>query len=253
MPELTRTLQITYPTLMRGADVEAAKRAMIRYLDSGPMWKSFVAAPKAVRRTWGLGARALTKKVQAKAGIAQTGMLGPATERELRKAGAFDAAADALLDQYAATLVTICYPHPLGAKSTIGQGLHLTAGLPGNWAFDFMAPGGTPVVAVEAAEIVKISGHPPTYVPDSGVGIFGWNLHYKTPAGYRWFSTHYGSLACRVGQQVKVGQVVAHVGSWPGDPGRSHTHLGVTSPKGWTDAKAKIEAVARAPRVKGTP
>ena len=32
---------------------------------------------------------------------------------------------------------TLCYPHPAGPGVTIGQGLHETGGIPGNWGLDF--------------------------------------------------------------------------------------------------------------------
>jgi len=137
----------------------------------------------------------------------------------------------------------MCYPHPKGALSEICQDLHETDGLPGNWAIDFCAPGGTKVLAVERVTILKLSGRDPSsgwYGP----GIFGYSIHYETSTGYRYFSTHYGSRAnLKVGQVVEVGQVVGTVGHWPGDPSRSHTHLGVTSPFGEADAKKHITAV----------
>lgn len=137
----------------------------------------------------------------------------------------------------------MCYPHPKGALSEVCQGLHETDGLYGNWAIDFCAPGGTKVLAVERAKITRLSGRPPSsgwYGP----GIFGYSIHYETPEGYRYFSTHYGSRSSlSLGQVVEVGQVLGTVGHWPGDPSRSHTHLGVTSPFGETDAKKRITAV----------
>lgn len=145
--------------------------------------------------------------------------------------------------------LALCYPHPQGAVSSVGQGPHVTAGLTGNVAIDFMAPGGTKVVAVERAKITKLSGRDPATGADQRIGIFGWSIHYETATGYRWFSTHYGTRMCRLGQLVEVGQVVGTVGDWPGDPGRSHTHLGVTSPLGTVDATKRILAVAAAPRV----
>lgn len=143
-----------------------------------------------------------------------------------------------------------CYPHPAGALSEICQGLHSTLGINGNWAYDFCAPGGTKVVAVENATIRKLSGHDPSEGADQQRGIFGWSIHYETPGGYRYFSTHYGSRSpLTVGQRVDCGQTLGTVGHWPGDPSRSHTHLGVTSPLGEADAKKRITDVRNAPRV----
>jgi hypothetical protein len=149
-----------------------------------------------------------------------------------------------------ADTLKLCYPHPAGTLSQVCQGPHQTAGLPQvNWAIDFCAPGGTPVYAVERAEVTRLSGHDPSLPPNNAIGIWGWTIYYKTADGYEYFSTHYGSRIVKVGQIVEVGQVIALVGNWPGDPGRSHTHLGVSSPKGSADAKAKIEAVAKAARI----
>lgn len=62
-------------------------------------------------------------------------------------------------------------------------------------------------------------------------------------------STHYGKRFVSVGQKVKRGHAVGLVANWPGDPGRSHTHLGVTSPHGRADATRLIRQVSVAPRV----
>lgn len=234
---------------MVGKDVEAVRRGSIRYLSDDLAWARYMKQTTASRRTFGPGMRALVTRVQHKARVVEDGKAGATVNRVLRKNGAYDVVCDALLSAYAASRVDYCYPHPLGANSSICQGLHVTAGLPGNWAIDFCAPGTTLVLAVVQAEVVKISGHPPTYVVDGATGIFGWNLHYVTADGYRWFSTHYGELLVREGQRVTVGQPVGRVGRWPGSPSRSHTHLGVTSPKGWLDAQRMIEKVAHAPRV----
>ena len=144
----------------------------------------------------------------------------------------------------------MCYPHPLGALSEICQGLHPTAGITGNWAMDFCAPGGTKVVAVERAVITKLSGHDPAEGANQTIGIFGWSIYYETPDGYTYFSTHYGSRASlRIGQVVEVGQAVGTVGHWPGEPSRSHTHLGCSSVKGIAAAKKRITEISQAQRV----
>jgi hypothetical protein len=147
-------------------------------------------------------------------------------------------------------LLRKCYPHPQGALSQIGQGPHATAGLPGNIAVDFMAPGGTKVVAVEDAVIKKLSGRDPSSGANQTIGIFGWSIHYETSSGYRYFSTHYGARSpLHIGQEVDCGQVLGTVGHWPGDASRSHTHLGVTSPLGSTDARKRILEIAASPKV----
>lgn len=105
------------------------------------------------------------------------------------------------------------------------------------------------MLAVQAGEVTKISGRSPALGADQKVGIFGYSVHYATDSGYRWFSTHYGSLYAKVGQRLKVGTRLGLVGNWTDDPGRSHTHLGVTSPKGEYDAKRTVELVANGPRI----
>jgi hypothetical protein len=139
---------------------------------------------------------------------------------------------------------SICYP--LIGNSSVCQGLHPTAGLLGNWAIDFCAPGGTAVVAAEKATIRRLSGRDPSQGAEQTIGIFGWSIHYETANGYRYFSTHYGSRTVQEGQVVECGQSLGTVGSWPGNPGRSHLHLGVTSPLGTADAKKRITAVSQA-------
>lgn len=159
-------------------------------------------------------------------------------------------AMDALALSYVrADALTMCYPHPLGAPNTyVGQGLHNTDGIAGNWAIDFMAPGGTKVLAVVNARVTRLSGHSPSE-GWWGPGIFGWSIYYETTDGYNFFSTHYGTRKVVENQMIDVGQVIGEVGKWPGDPGRSHTHLGCSSVKGSAAAKAKMLAISQAPRV----
>ncbi len=146
-------------------------------------------------------------------------------------------------------LLTICYPHPDVDGVFVGQGLHQTTGIPGNWAIDFMAPGGTPILAVERCTIVRFSGHDPRLPPNNSAGIWGWSTYFSTAAGYQFFLTHQSDRTCRVGQVVPVGEQIGVVGRWPGDPGRSHSHLGCSSPRGVTDAKAHITAISKAAKL----
>ena len=147
----------------------------------------------------------------------------------------------------------LCYPHPKGAKSTVNvKWMHQTGGLAHNWALDFMAPGGTNVLAVEAGTIWKLSGHDPAGGVTDG-DIYGWNLYLMTRDGLLYFYTHSDRRYVVLGQKVSRGTIIARVGSWPGDPGRSHTHLGVTHPMGDRASKRAILNVAEAPRVLGTP
>lgn len=143
-------------------------------------------------------------------------------------------------------LAPLCYPHPSPEHRPSPSDLHPTSGLAHNWALDFMAAGGTKVFAPEDAVVWKLSGHDPRMGVIDG-DIFGWNIYLHTAAGILYFGTHFGDRRVTVGQHVHRGQLIAHVGSWPHDPGRSHTHLGVTHPKGEQAAKAYVLKVAAAP------
>jgi len=237
------------PTLNRPT-VKALKRAMIRlrYLNQklGSETDDYGAELENAMSDW-----------ERTVGVPPAGQYGRGAWTALRSAvltegpNAGSYALDALALKYVREdALTLCYPHPQGALSQICQGLHPTAGLTGNWAIDFCAPGGTKVLAVERATIRKLSGRDPARGANQTIGIFGWSIHYETADGYRYFSTHYGSRASlAVGQVVEVGQTLGLVGNWPGDPSRSHTHLGVTSPLGIADAKKRITAVSQAARV----
>jgi hypothetical protein len=236
---------------MNRASVEGLKRGLIRggYLDQplgsetddfGPELET---AFKKLQRAEGI--KPASGKYGRNTWLAMRALRVPAGAPN-QGAYAMDAKALAYVKQDA---LVRCYPHPLGALSEICQGLHPTAGLTGNWAIDFCAPGGTKVLAVERATIRKLSGRAPS-LGWYGPGIFGYSIHYETANGYRYFSTHYGSRsALTIGQVVEVGQVVGTVGHWPGDPSRSHTHLGVTSPLGETDAKKRITEISMAPHL----
>lgn len=197
------------------------------------------------------------REFQRRVDLVRSGQYGRGSWLELRGAiltegpHAGEHALDSLALKYVrADALTKCYPHPEGALSSICQGLHATAGLLGNWAIDFCAPGGTKVLAVERATIRKLSGRDPAWGANQTIGIFGWSIHYETSDGYRYFSTHYGARSpLGVGQIVDAGQVLGTVGHWPGDPSRSHTHLGVTSPLGVTDAKKRIADVSKAIKI----
>jgi hypothetical protein len=249
-PPLTRTLRML-PRPSVGTDVEGVGRMLHRYLRTGQLG-AFDKQRELVKRTFGHAKVSLAKQAARKAGLPQHGVVGPALFAAMVKADANDSLADLLLTDYALThtLPELVHPHPLGPPSSLCQDLHRTLGLVGNWALDFCCPGGTYVVAVEAATITKLSGRPPSWPPDNLAGIWGWSMHYRTPRGYAYFATHYGERMVRVGQRVKAGTpLIGRVGGWPGNPGRSHTHIGVTSPLGERDAKARMRAIANAPRV----
>lgn len=244
------------PQLMRqlkkgsiGKDVEACARAGFRFMDDRAGLRKFDSDPVSVRRTYGVFKVKLFKHVQLKMGLPQTGVVGPDTFARLVKAGAFDDIALKLLEP--PKVASMIYPHP--AKATTAHfipPIHTTGGLAGNKALDFMAPPGTEVLIVEDAEITRLSGHNPDTGVHGKVGdVFGWNIYYKNRQGYEYFSTHYGERRVEVGMKLPAGSVIGIVGDWPHDPGRSHTHLGITSPKGTEDASERITAVAHSPRV----
>ena len=82
-----------------GADVEAVGRALHRYLHTERL-DDFQAKPVRVRRTFGVGKRDLTRQAQRKAGLPQDGVVGPALHKALVAYQAYDAHAEALLEQY---------------------------------------------------------------------------------------------------------------------------------------------------------
>jgi len=149
---------------------------------------------------------------------------------------------------------SLVYVHPKDARSSVlggvPKGMHPTAGLAHNWAYDYMAPGGTLVLAVEKGKVWRLSGHD----PDDGVigaSVYGFNTYLMTPDGLIYFYTHQGKRFVELGQAVRKGQVIGEVGTWPHDPGRSHTHLGVTHPMGMKASKVAATKTAQAPHVKG--
>lgn len=147
-------------------------------------------------------------------------------------------------------VVKYCYPHPAGYLSSICQGLHPTEGIPGNWAVDLCAHGGTPIVAPFAGRISRLSGHDPATGTHGSAGdIFGWSTYLTRADGMFAYLTHQGKRSVAEGQSVSLGQQIGIVGNWPGNPGRSHTHIGITSPKGWRESQKLVLAIAHAPRL----
>jgi murein DD-endopeptidase MepM/ murein hydrolase activator NlpD len=253
MNTLTRTLR----TVTIGKDVEGFTRAMLRYLGDDKGWKAFMAATPIVKRTWGPGKTTLAKRCAAKAGLPQHGVAGPALEAALRKSGAFDRRANQLLDEYAESISPkppkLVYPIPLGHASVAPTYLHPTGGISGNYALDWMAAPGTPVVASEAGTVSRTSGNDPaTGLHGSNRDVFGWSIYLRCHGGF-YYDTHLGRILVVAGETVKAGQIIGYVGDWPYDRGRSHLHRGYTSfTRLPSVSRRKIQAVAAAPRVKGT-
>lgn len=165
---------------------------------------------------------------------------------------ALDARARALVvaeAHSAPPVVEFVYPHPAGVPGRVG-GIHLTAGFPPGedyWALDFLAPGGTSVLAFYAGTITRTSGRSPADGVRNG-DRFGWSIYIQRDDGTESFTTHYGEKLVRAGQRVSVAQPIGVVGHWPHDEGRSHTHIGVDAGSR-SKSIALIEAIAHAPRV----
>lgn len=142
------------------------------------------------------------------------------------------------------------YPHPKGSSTSRppATGLHPTAGLPGNYALDFMAPGGTLVLASEAGRVARISGHNPIDGVVQG-SVFGWSVYLECGVGF-YYDTHLGAVFVHVGQHVVEGQPIGRVGHWPHDEGRSHTHRGFTAHAGKAASVKRIQQVRVGQKVK---
>lgn len=246
-----------FPRVVRceddGIDIDGHKAAMHRYLADGQLG-AHRKKPKAVRQHAGCnpgdGWLPLLNKAQAKAQQPVRRDFDERLYKALWSARAYDAAAENCLHRYnmAHPALTICFPFPSNINTAVG-GLHETAGLPGNWALDFICAPGAPVLAVEKGTIWRLSGRDPDDDSADAEGVYGWSVRYKTPAGYDYFLTHMGrrETGQHVGQIVQVGDVLGFVGDQSFRP--DHLHLGVTSPLGETDAKRRILAVKAAPRL----
>lgn len=142
-----------------------------------------------------------------------------------------------------------CYLYPCPGATRRPSYLHETGGLNGNWALDFMCQQGAQVLAPQDCVVVKLSGRSPSDGVQPGA-VFGYSLHLRDEDGYRYFMTHLGRRVVKEGQKVCRGQRVAYIAGWPNDPGRTHLHLGVTSPKSEADAKVQIKAISAAYKVR---
>lgn len=144
----------------------------------------------------------------------------------------------------------LVYPHEKGWASYSGGYVHQTGGISGNYALDFLAAPGTPVLAPEDGTVSRTSGYDPaTGLHGANRDVFGWSVYLRCKGGF-WYDTHYGRIVVKGGSVVKVGDLLGYVGDWPHDRGRSHTHRGYTS---FTHlsylSKNKVRACAAAPHV----
>lgn len=223
--------------------MQAVRRACKKLLNEGQP-----VTPTIVQRTFGPGMQQLVKRTQAYVNLPETGVVGPKLMIALRETGSIDRYGDYLLTSYAARRPTMVSPVPAGVNVYVG-GLHPTAGLAGNWALDWICAPNTPILAVEAAQIRKLSGSSPDADTWESNGVYGWSTHYETEHGYRYFWTHFGRRApLQVGDHVVAGQPIGYVGDQAFRP--DHIHGGVTSPFGERDARKRIQAVRDAQRVK---
>ena len=158
-----------------------------------------------------------------------------------------------MADLLKASTLELVYPIANPDIEVFEGAVHCTAPctgtVAGNMAIDFICKAGAGIVAVEDATITRFSGRDPSDDDADAQGVYGWSTWYRTAAGYVYFATHQGRRypTLRVGQKVQAGDLIGYVGDqrFRAD----HLHLGVTSPKGSADARARIQKVAAAPRV----
>lgn len=237
-----------------GDDVYGVKRTVFRALDAsdkGRRLAALEANDAAVKRTFGVFFKRQVNDVRVAMGYKPTGIVDQNLWKTLARQGWPDARAIQLMNNYidAHPVSSLVYPVPLGEIGSLCQGLHETAGLDGNWAIDICCVPNTTIVAVEKGVITKLSGKSPSQDTWDSSGTYGWSIHFRTPDGYRYFTTHYGVRArgLRVGMAVEAGDTLGKVGDQRFRP--DHIHYGVTSPVSEADAKKRITMVSRAPRI----
>lgn len=243
---LKRVLHAATP-MMHGPDVEGVGRALARagYLEG--IAKYMDKAP-GFRGTYNASKRAGVNRLKVELNLPADGVYGERCHKALVEAGAFDAYACKLYQDFAFP-PALCYPVAGPVRSLICQDLHETGGIPGNWAIDVCASPGSGIVAAERGKITHLSGHDPNEdIPDTR-GVFGWSVYITTPKAYVYYVTHLGwrPPELREGLAVEPGDLIGKVGDQDFRP--DHVHYGVSSPLGPADAKKRITAVVHAPRV----
>lgn len=242
----------------KGPTAQALKRAMSRmgFLDWGVFDEHFNRPLSDALNKWDPGHTGYGKGRWEKIRAAKV-------PKGLAQAGEYaldGVALDLIRDDYAAMhpppppMPSLVYPHDKNWHSRCGGFLHTTGGISGNRAYDFLAPPGTPVLAVEDGTVSRTSGYDPaTGLHGRNRDVFGWSLYVRCRWGF-YYSTHYGQIVVGAGSVVKAGDIIGFVGHWPGDIGRSHTHYGYTA---WSHINAvsdsKMRKVASAPHVSGNP
>lgn len=233
-----------------GPDVEGVARALARagFLDG--LAKLMTKTP-GFRRTYNASKQKGVNKARAKIKLPQTGTYDRRVHEYLERLDAFDAYAGKLMLDWAPR-PTLCFPIAGPDVRVSVGGLHETGGLPGNWAIDFLCRAGSAIVAPERATVTRFSGSDPAAGRPNAIGVYGWTTYLQTPKGYVYFLTHQGARlpSLKVGQRVEAGDLLGFVGRQQPLTGRpDHLHIGVSSPLGPSDAKKRITAVSRAPRV----
>ncbi len=232
-----------------GSDVEGIGRALARApgIDYVPI-RAFEHMPAKWRRTYGDGKQRAVDQIRRLEHWGATGVYDERVHDWLVDQQAFDAKATNLVVAYRPPSALV-FPLPLGAGGGVCQGLHATAGLPGNWAIDFCAAPGTPVLAVEDAFFYRYSGHDPSDDTADSQGVFGWTIYLQTRAGVIYFVTHLGwRESLFAGQRVRAGEMIGRVGNQRYRP--DHTHYGATHPEGSSEARALMLRIASSPRVR---
>lgn len=206
---------------MRGYDVDAAKRAVYRYLDDGQKWKGYMAQSAVSKRTFGPWFARDVKIAQRKLGLKQDGDFGQQTLRALEKRDAFDAIARRLwVQQHPAR----CQPIPAGINYEIvgypNQGTHRAADWQSRNALDWHAPAGTPILAPITGRVWNVGGSNGIRYVGNKI-IFGRKLTLIPPAGARSWLGHLANLQVVEGELVRAGDVLGVIGDY--GPG-SHLH-----------------------------
>ena len=232
-------------TTAPGMDVTAVKRAISR----GGFWPWTTFSPY-----YTLAFSGGVKKFQKAKGLLADGVYGKATHEKLRATRcaaeptewAFDAVAIHLMNEaYLLQHPGIVCPVKFGMRPSF---LHPTGGIPGNYALDWMDPGGTSVYVTQPCTVTHLSGHDPsTGVHGSNHDVFGWSVHFRDDHGFTYFATHLGSRTVYDGQRLQVAQKFGAIGHWPHDPGRSHLHYGVDAGS-TAKSQALILKISAAPR-----